>query len=307
MASAGDVFYIPDESFKASREKPKSLDLHERSLNDPAGFWDQAAKDITWSKPYDKVVDTSRSPFNRWFPGGELNTSYNCIDRHVEAGFGEQTAIIYDSPVTQTVRRVSYKELLEQVCRAAGLLRELGVGKGDRVVIYMPNLPEAAVSMLACARLGAVHSVVFGGFAAPELATRIRDCRPKVVLTASCGIDGSKLVDYKALLDAAIDLASDVHRVPRCVILQREQKRAELIGGRDVDWSSSMASVRSVVREPVPVSSTDPLYILYTSDTTGAPKGVLRDNGGHAVSVLWSMANVFGAYEGCVFWAARLV
>ncbi|GAA3114822.1 propionyl-CoA synthetase [Planomonospora alba] len=273
-------------------------DVFARSIADPEGFWGQAAEAVTWSVPPKRVLDDSAAPFYRWFPDGELNTCFNALDRHVEAGHGDRVALVHDSPVTGTCRKITYAGLLGLVARFAGVLRGLGVERGDRVVIYMPMVPEAVVAMLACARLGAVHSVVFGGFAPKELAARIDDARPKVVVSASCGIEPSRVVPYKPMLDAALELAG--HRPERCVILQREQARAELVAGRDVEWTAVNA-------EPVPcvpVRATDPLYVLYTSGTTGRPKGVVRDNGGHAVALLWSMRNVYGVRPGEVFWAA---
>ncbi|GIH90258.1 propionyl-CoA synthetase [Planobispora siamensis] len=275
-------------------------DVFARSIADPEGFWGEAAQAVAWSAAPSRVLDRDDPPFYRWFPDGELNTCFNALDRHVEAGYGERLALIHDSPVTGTVRRLTYAGLLEEVARFAGVLRDLGVTRGDRVVVYMPMVPEAVVAMLACARLGAVHSVVFGGFAPRELAVRIDDARPKVIVSASCGIEPSRVVPYKPMLDAALDLAA--HRPERCVILRREQAPAELVPGRDLDWAEAVAAA-----EPagwVPVRATDPLYILYTSGTTGLPKGVVRDNGGHAVALLWSMREVYDARPGEVFWAA---
>jgi len=273
-------------------------DTFARSIADPEDFWAEAAEAVTWSRPPRKTLDAGAPPFYRWFPDGELNTCHNALDRHVEAGHGDRVALIYDSPVTGTGRRHTYAELRDEVARFAGVLRSLGVEQGDRVVVYMPMVPEAVIAMLACARLGAVHSVVFGGFAPKELAARIDDARPKVVVSASCGIEPSRVVPYKPMLDAALDLAA--HRPAHCVILQREQAPAELVEGRDVDWASAKADPA----ECVPVRATDPLYILYTSGTTGLPKGVVRDNGGHAAALLWSMANVYDIAPGEVFWAA---
>ncbi|MEU8201795.1 propionyl-CoA synthetase [Streptosporangium sp. NPDC049046] len=273
-------------------------DAFARSIADPEDFWAEAAEAVTWSRPPREVLDAGAPPFYRWFPDGELNTCHNALDRHVEAGHGDRVALIYDSPVTGTGRRYTYAELRDEVARFAGVLRSLGVEQGDRVVVYLPMVPEAVIAMLACARLGAVHSVVFGGFAPKELAARIDDARPKVVVSASCGIEPSRVVPYKPMLDAALDLAG--HRPAHCVILQREQSPAELVEGRDVDWASAKADPA----ECVPVRATDPLYILYTSGTTGLPKGVVRDNGGHATALLWSMANVYDIAPGEVFWAA---
>ncbi|GGS88979.1 propionyl-CoA synthetase [Planobispora rosea] len=277
-------------------------DAFARSIADPEGFWGEAARAVTWSRAPGRVLDRGGAPFYRWFPDGELNTCFNVLDRHVQAGRGGRLALIHDSPVTGTVRRFTYAELLAEVARFAGVLRDLGVVRGDRVVIYMPMVPEAVIAMLACARLGAVHSVVFGGFAPKELAVRIDDARPKVVVSASCGIEPNRVVPYKPMLDAALGLAA--HRPERCVILQREQAPAELVPGRDVDWASATASAGAAPAGCVPVEATDPLYILYTSGTTGLPKGVVRDNGGHAVALLWSMRNVYGAGPDDVFWAA---
>ncbi|MGW0592283.1 propionyl-CoA synthetase [Streptosporangium sp. NPDC002607] len=273
-------------------------DAFARSITDPEDFWAEAAEAVTWSRPPREVLDSGAPPFYRWFPDGELNTCHNALDRHVEAGHGDRVALIYDSPVTGTGRRYTYAELRDEVARFAGVLRHLGVEQGDRVVIYMPMVPEAVIAMLACARLGAVHSVVFGGFAPKELAARIDDARPKVVVSASCGIEPTRVVPYKPMLDAALDLAG--HRPAHCVILQREQAPAELVPGRDVDWADAAAEPAGCV----PVKATDPLYILYTSGTTGLPKGVVRDNGGHAAALLWSMANVYDIAPGDVFWAA---
>jgi propionyl-CoA synthetase len=275
-------------------------ELHTRSLNDPEGFWGDTAEDITWIKRWDSVLDGSNPPFYRWFKGGVLNTCYNAVDRHVEAGRGEQNALIYDSPVTDTVQTITYRELRDQVARFAGVLRGLGVDKGDRVIVYMPIIPQAAVAMLACARLGAVHSVVFGGFAPHELATRINDAKPKLIVSASCGIEGSRIVKYKPMLDAAIEQAT--HKPDHCVVFQRPQEAAGLIEGRDIDWAVAMETAEPT--EYVPVEATDPLYILYTSGTTGQPKGVTRDNGGHAVALKWTMSNMYDIKPGEVFWAA---
>jgi len=275
-------------------------EMHARSLSDPEGFWAEAAAAIDWTKPWDKVLDDSAAPFYRWYRGAELNSCWNALDRHVEGGRADQAALIYDSPVTGTVRTLTYRELRDQVARFAGALKELGVEKGDRVILYMPMVPEAPVAMLACARIGAVHSVVFGGFAPNELATRIDDAKPRVIVTASCGIEGAKVIKYKPLLDAAIEQSA--HKPERCVVLQRPQETASLIPGRDVDWAEAAAAA-----EPapcVPVAATDPLYVLYTSGTTGQPKGVVRDNGGHAVALKWSMEHFYGVKPGEVFWAA---
>jgi len=282
-------------------------EVYDRSMADPEGFWGEAATAIHWEQPPATVLDTSNAPFYRWFRGGRLNTCFNALDRWVDGGDGvdelrgDQPALIYDSPVTGTVTTYTYRELRDLVARFAGALAALGVGKGDRVVVYMPMVPEAAVAMLACARLGAVHSVVFGGFAPHELAIRIDDARPKVVVSASCGIEGSKVIEYKPLLDRAIDLAGS-SAPEHCIVLQRPQVTASLVAGRDLDWAEAVAAA-----EPHPcveVEATDPLYVLYTSGTTGKPKGVVRDNGGHAVALRWSMPNVYDVQPGEVFWAA---
>ncbi len=273
---------------------------YERSLKDPAGFWGQAAEALHWDRRWDRVLDDSTPPFYRWFGGGMLNTCYNALDFHVERGRGRQRALIYDSPLTGTLRTYTYAELRDDVALCAGALRRLGVVKGDRVVLYMPMVPEAVIAMLACARLGAVHSVVFGGFAPKELATRIDDARPKLILSASCGIEPGRVIPYKPMLDQAIELAS--HKPSGCVILQRPQVEATLVPGRDFEWGEFLAGA-----EPagcVPVAATDPLYILYTSGTTGIPKGVVRDNGGHAVALKWSMESIYGVGAGEVYWAA---
>ena len=275
-------------------------EVYQRSLSDPEGFWGEAARAIHWDKPWDKVLDDSRPPFYRWFAGGMMNTCYNAVDRHVEAGRGDQIAIIHDSPVTQSQRKISYAELQDLVSRFAGVLTSLGVTKGDRVIVYMPMVPEAAIAMLACARIGAIHSVVFGGFSSRELATRIDDAKPKVMVAGSCGIEPSRVVHYKPLLDQAIEMAK--HKPERCVILRRPQEPGTMIEGRDVDWEEAMASAQP--QGCVSVAATDPLYILYTSGTTGIPKGVVRDNGGHAVAMTWSMKHLYAMQPGEVFWAA---
>ncbi|MEW5726530.1 MAG: propionyl-CoA synthetase, partial [Pseudomonadota bacterium] len=264
------------------------------------GFWGEAAKELHWYKTWDKVLDDSKKPIYRWFSGGVVNTCYNAVDVHVEQGRGDQAAIIYDSPVTSTVRTITYAELKDQVSRFAGVLAAQGVAKGDRVIVYMPMVPEAVIAMLACARLGAVHSVVFGGFASNELATRINDAKPKAIVSASCGIEGSRVIAYKPLLDHAIELAE--HKPGKCVILQRPQAKADLVAGRDVDWADAMAT--AAAHDCVQVAATDPLYILYTSGTTGQPKGVVRDNGGHMVALKWTMKNVYNVKPGEVYWAA---
>ena len=275
-------------------------EVYRRAQQDPEGFWAAAAEDIHWERRWDRVLDASRPPYYRWFPGGRLNTCYNALDVHVDRGRGKQLALIYDSPVTGTVRSFTYFELRDEVARFAGALRRQGVEPGARVILYMPMVPEAVIAMLACARIGAVHSVVFGGFAPKELATRIDDAKPTVMLSASCGIEGSRVIPYKPLLDQAIEMAS--HKPRRCVILQRPMEPARMVPGRDVDWQEATAAASPV--ECVPVAATDPLYILYTSGTTGIPKGVVRDNGGHAVALKWSMGAVYGMGAGEVYWAA---
>jgi len=275
-------------------------EIYARSLSDPEGFWAEAAEALHWERRWDRVLDESRAPFHRWFAGGRLNTCFNAVDRHVEAGRGDQPAVIYDSPVTGTIRRLTFGELQDRVARFAGVLRAQGVGTGDRVIIYMPMVPEALVAMLACARIGAIHSVVFGGFAAHELATRIDDAKPKAMVSASCGIEVDRVIAYKPLLDKAIELAR--HKPERSIILARPQAEATLTPGRDLDWDEAMAGASAV--ECVPVAATDPLYILYTSGTTGQPKGIVRDHGGHAVALHWSMKNVYDVEPGETYWAA---
>ncbi|MCL4477098.1 MAG: propionyl-CoA synthetase [Nitrospirae bacterium] len=275
-------------------------EIFQRSIKDPNGFWGEAAEAVHWYKKWDRVLDDSRAPFYQWFAGGELNTCYNALDRHVKGGREDQVALIYDSPVTSTIQKFTYAELLDTVARFAGALKGLGVGKGDTVIIYMPMIPQAVTAMLACARLGAIHSVVFGGFAPHELAIRIDDAKPKVIISASCGIEVKRVIEYKPMLNKAIELAS--HKPRKCVILQRPQAQADLVAGRDHDWDELMAKAQPA--DCVPVKSTDPLYILYTSGTTGIPKGIVRDNGGHAVALRWSLPNIYNTKRGEVYWAA---
>jgi len=274
--------------------------VYQRSMRDPEGFWAAAAEDIYWERRWDKVFDDSRKPFYRWFVGGRLNTCFNALDLHIERGRGKQIALIYDSPVTGTVKSYTYDAFRDEVARTAGALRRQGIAQGDRVIIYMPMVPEAVIAMLACARIGAIHSVVFGGFASHELAKRIDDATPKMILSASCGIEVGRVVPYKPLLDKAIELSS--HKPARCVILQRPQEKAVLSKGRDLDWGDFLSGAPAA--ECVPVEATDPLYILYTSGTTGVPKGVVRDHGGHAVALKWSMENIYGMGAGETYWAA---
>src|SRR5262245_5432620 len=275
-------------------------EVYARSVQRPEEFWAAAAEDIYWERRWDRVFDGSRAPFDRWFVGGMMNTCYNALDLHVDRGAGKQPALVYDSPVTGTVKSFTYRELRDDVARCAGMLRAQGVAKGDRVILYMPMVPEAVMAMLACARIGAIHSVVFGGFAPKELATRIDDAKPTLIVSASCGIEVNRVIAYKPLLDQAIQMAQ--HKVARCVILQRREETATLVPGRDHDWHEAMAAATPA--DCVPVAATDPLYVLYTSGTTGIPKGVVHDNGGHAVALKWSMAGVYGMGAGETFWAA---
>ena len=274
-------------------------DVIQASVDDPSAFWAQAARAVSWTKEPHRILDDDHPPFYRWFADGELNTCANALDRHIETR-GDQPALIYDSPVTGSKRTFTYRELLAETACFAGVLRGLGVGKGDRVVLYMPMIPEAVIAMLACARLGAVHSVVFGGFAGHELASRIDDARPVVIVSASCGIEPTRVVAYKPMLDHALELSQ--HHPNACVIVQRDRHFCELTPGRDLDWAELMAGATAV--DPVPVVATDPLYVLYTSGTTGKPKGIVRDNGGHAVALMWSMRHIYNIEPGDVFWAA---
>jgi len=281
-------------------------ETYRRSLERPEEFWAEDAEAIDWERRWDQVLDCSRPPFSRWFPGARLNTCWNALDRHVAAGNGERTALIWDSPVSGEVMRFTYRRLRDEVALLAGVLAGLGVGKGDRVLIYMPMVPQAAMAMLACARIGAIHSVVFGGFAAHELATRIDAARPRAILAASCGIEVERIIPYKPLLDAAIAEAKS--KPEHCLVLQRPMCRADLVAGhghaqtREHDWDELAAAARPT--DCVPVLATDPLYILYTSGTTGIPKGVVRDNGGHAVALRWSLPNIYGVAPDEVFWTA---
>ena len=273
---------------------------HQQSIEDPDGFWGAAAEDCHWYKKWDKVLDDSNKPFYRWFSGGEMNTCYNAVDYHIENGRGDQYAVIYDSPVTDTITKYTYNQFRDEVARFAGALAAQGVVKGDRVLIYMPMIPEALFAMLACARIGAVHSVVFGGFASKELAVRIDDAKPKVIVSASCGIEVARIIAYKPLLDEAIEMAES--KPERCIIKQRPMEAAEMTDGRDLDWDEVMANAEP--HDCVPVAATDPLYILYTSGTTGVPKGVVRDNGGHMVALKWTMGAIYNVDAGDVYWAA---
>jgi propionyl-CoA synthetase len=283
----------------------KYAELHRRSLSAPEEFWAEAAEAVEWHKPWDSVLSVDAQGSHQWFAGAEANTCWNALDRHVRDGRGEQVALIYDSPLTGAVRRLTYREMLDQVRLFAGALTDRGVGKGDRVLIYMPVIPEATIAMLACARIGAIHSVVFGGFAAREVATRIIDAKPKLIVAASCGIEPSRVIPYMPVIDAAIEIARGemAGGEPRtCIVVQRDALRAQLKPGRDHDWNEVMASASPV--DCVPVPATDPLYILYTSGTTGQPKGIVRPSGGHLVALAWSMRHVFDAHAGETFWAA---
>ncbi len=281
----------------------KYYDVYGAWKSDPEGFWEQAADGIDWDRRWDSVY-SKVDGLDRWFAGARCNTSYNCLDRHVEQGRGDQPALIYDSPITDQAKTLTYSQLRDEVAIFAAVLQDLGAGHGDRVILYMPMIPEAAIAMLACARIGAIHSVVFGGFAAKELATRIDDARPKVMVAASCGIEPGRVIAYKPLLDEAIGLSS--HKPDACVVLQRPMAEAEMIDGRDHDWSDRVEAARQSGRRAdcVSVEATDPLYILYTSGTTGEPKGVVRDNGGHMVALKWTMKNIYDVNPGEVYWAA---
>ncbi|MDH3631045.1 MAG: propionyl-CoA synthetase [Gammaproteobacteria bacterium] len=275
-------------------------DEYQASIDNPEAFWAEKADQLDWYKPATNVLSTDEHGIQRWFADGELNTCHLALDYHVDNGRGDQTALIYDSPVTDQQKKYSYRELRDQVALCAGMLKNHGVEKGDRVVIYLPMIPEALISMLACARLGAVHSVVFGGFAPPELAVRLDDATPKVLLTASCGIEINRVIEYKPIVDAAIEMAS--HKPDTCVVLQRPQATASMQDGRDVDWQQALADASPA--DCVPVKGTDPLYVLYTSGTTGKPKGVVRENGGHAVALKYSMSAIYDIEPGDVYWAA---
>jgi propionyl-CoA synthetase len=279
-------------------------EVHARSLRDPEGFWGEAAREIDWIEPASKVFDPATGLYGRWFTGAVVNTCYNALDRHVAGGRADQLALIHDSPLAGHVTKLTYAEMLHEVKTLAAIMADFGVGKGDRVILYMPMVPEAMVAMLACARIGAVHSVVFGGFAAKELATRIEDARPKLIFSASCGLEPGRIVQYKPLLDEAIRLSSVKPKA--CIVLQRPQQSCELTGGRDHDWAELRAAAMAAKKSAdcVPVLATDPLYILYTSGTTGVPKGVVRDNGGHLVALKWSMFNLYGVKPGEVWWCA---
>ncbi len=295
-------------SRKAATENASSTSRYHQVYGawraDPVAFWAETAREIDWTKPAEKVFDAEAGIYGRWFVGAECNACDNAVDRHVRGGRAAQAAIVYDSPVTGAKRRLTYAELQDETATLGAVLRDLGIEKGDRVILYMPMIPEAVIAMLACARIGAIHSVVFGGFAAKELATRIDDAKPKVILSASCGIEGARVVAYKPLLDEAIGLAG--HKPKTCLVFQRPQGEAAMTEGRDQDWASAVAKARAAGRKAdcVPVAATDPLYILYTSGTTGRPKGVVRDTGGYLVALKWSMKGLYGIDPGEVYWCA---
>src|ERR1019366_4317028 len=277
-----------------AQDNSRYAEVHARSLKDPEGFWGEAAREIDWIEGAKKVFDPAMGLYGRWFAGAVVNTCYNALDRHVAGGRADQLALIHDSPLSGSVTKMTYAQMLHEVKTLGAVMQDFGVVKGDRVILYMPMVPEAVIAMLACARIGAVHSVVFGGFAAKELATRIEDAKPKLIFSASCGLEPGRIVLYKPLLDEAIKLSSV--KPQACIILQRQQQHCELIAGRDHDWTALRAKAISAKKSAdcVPVLATDPLYILYTSGTTGKPKGVVRDNGGHLVALKWSMFNLYG-------------
>ena len=279
-------------------------EIYDGWKKDPEEFWSKAAEELDWLKPASKIFDPDKGLYGRWFVGAQCNTCFNCVDRHVSGGRADQPALIYDSAVTDNKKTLTYAKLLEEVQTLGAVLQDLGVAKGDRVIVYMPMIPEAVIAMLACARIGAIHSVVFGGFAAAELATRIDDAEPKAILSASCGIEPGRMVEYKPLLDAAIEKSK--HKPESCLIYQRPQVNAELISGRDLDWRDQIAQAQEAGKRAdcATLEATDPLYILYTSGTTGQPKGVVRDNGGHMVALHWTMKNIYGVESGEVYWAA---
>jgi len=287
-----------------SDAKTRYAEIYERSLRDPQGFWGEAAKEIDWFEPAKKVFDPAMGLYGRWFAGGVVNSCFNAVDRHVKGGRAEQLALIHDSPLTDQITTFTFAQLQQEVETLGAVMQDFGVTKGDRVVIYMPMVPEAVIAMLACARIGAIHSVVFGGFASKELATRIDDAKPKLIFSASCGVEPGRTVQYKPLLDEAIRLAS--FKPEACLILQRPQQECDLVSGRDHDWANLRKKALDAGKRAVcvPVLATDPLYILYTSGTTGVPKGVVRDNGGHMVALKWSMSNHYGVKPGEVWWSA---